>query len=227
MPNTCGEGNTFSDISNCASLPLDDAFKNYMKGGDDDLVGNAAELFKDMIQDGGRRKRRISRKSRRRSRRKSRRSRKSRRRSRRKSRRSRKSRKSRRSRRRSRRKSRRSRRKSRRSRKSRKSRKSMKYQRGGRESIGYYPAIAEPSIGGRSEIKSYSSCDTPVFPVDCRDLRGGSRRRRRRRMRRRSKRKQRGGNDPYKLSGLPSNFSPDMNNRQFGCRAPYWTPKCV
>ena len=186
MPNTCGEGNTFSDISNCASLPLDDAFKNYMKGGDDDLVGNAAELFKDMIQDGGRRKRRISRKSRRRSRRKS-----------------------------------------RRSRKSRKSRKSMKYQRGGRESIGYYPAIAEPSIGGRSEIKSYSSCDTPVFPVDCRDLRGGSRRRRRRRMRRRSKRKQRGGNDPYKLSGLPSNFSPDMNNRQFGCRAPYWTPKCV
>lgn len=36
-----------------------------------------------------------------------------------------------------------------------------------------------------------------------------------------------GGIDPYNLSGLPSNFSPDMTTRQFGCKAPYWQPKCV
>ena len=43
----------------------------------------------------------------------------------------------------------------------------------------------------------------------------------------RHKRHRGGGVDPYNLSGLPSNFSPDMTTRQFGCKAPYWQPKCV
>jgi len=40
----------------------------------------------------------------------------------------------------------------------------------------------------------------------------------------------RGGNNkinPYGLSGLKSNFSPDMMKREFGARAPYWTPNAV
>ena len=44
---------------------------------------------------------------------------------------------------------------------------------------------------------------------------------------RRHKRHRGGGVDPYNLSGLPSNFSPDMTTRQFGCKTPYWQTKCV
>jgi hypothetical protein len=55
-------------------------------------------------------------------------------------------------------------------------------------------------------------------------------RRSRRKSRRSRRRTLRGGNnkiDPYALSGLKSNFSPDMMKREFGARAPYWTPDAV
>jgi hypothetical protein len=220
MPNTCEGKNTFSDISKCGNLPLDNAFKNYMKGGNDNVVGNATELLKNMVQDvnvsdaaevfdgvknivgGSRNKRRSGGKKRRSSKKKRRNSKKNRRSSK---------------------KNRRSSKKKRRS-----SKKKRRSQRGGRDSNGYYLAVGEKSIGGRPEVMPYSTCNMPVFPTQCRDLRGGSIRRGSRKSRRSLKKLgQRGGNDPYKLSGLPSNFSPNMNTRQFGCRHPYWTPKCV
>ena len=139
-------------------------------------------------------------------------------------------------------------------------------QKGGRDSNGYYLGVGEPNMGGLSEVVPYETCNAPVFPTQCRDLRGGKSKRKRRVSKRKARRKSRktrksrksrktrksrksrktltsrsrktltsrsrkmkGGNsvDPYKLSGLPSNFSPDMTTREFGCKTPYWTPKCV
>jgi hypothetical protein len=208
---SCGK-NTFSDISKCQNLPLDNAFQNKKGGGG--VAQNAIKVLNEMInegsqgllskvdvksvlnllQKGGKKTR--SKRRRRRSKRRS--------------------------------------------------------QRGGRESNGYYLAVGENSIGGRAEVISYDTCNTPKFPVNCRGLRGGKiskrrpkrrtkrrtkrrprrinaikKRRTKKRTRSRSRRRMRGGNDPYKYRGLPGNFSPDMSTRQFGCRAPYWLPKCT
>ena len=46
-------------------------------------------------------------------------------------------------------------------------------QTGGRDTNGYYLGVGNPKLGGLSEIVTYSTCDSPVFPVECRDLRGG------------------------------------------------------
>ena len=45
---SCSEKNSFSDISQCKNLPLDNAFNNYNKKGGGDVVSGAVELLSEV-----------------------------------------------------------------------------------------------------------------------------------------------------------------------------------
>lgn len=114
----------------------------------------------------------------------------------------------------------------------------IKFKKGGSKSkrntqkggVGYYLAINECPIGGLPLVKSYSTCNKPVFNRCLPKTTGGSRKKlnkinKKNKLSKTKKskivrKKQRGGN-------VESNFNPDLKMRDFGCKQPQWGPDCI
>ena len=105
---------------------------------------------------------------------------------------------------------------------------SLKFKKGGSKKKqkgvnGYYLAIEDCPIGGLAVVKGYPDCCPPVFDGSL--LRNGGKKTKRKK----NKKFQKGGSFKGVELGSPqcSDFNPDMNTREFGCKQPNWGPKCI
>ena len=102
---------------------------------------------------------------------------------------------------------------------------------------GYYFKTNSCPIGGQAEVVKYDNNCPPIFVGELLMRGGKSKKKNRKRIKRKyNSKKQKGGkmhniNPVFDLEQLNtsvcSDFSPNMNTRQFNCKQPNWDSKCI